>query len=76
MLGLGDLSRLHRAPVPIITRPCRTGQLKHDILSLARANGIPADNVWLFDASRQSNRISANVSGFLGTTRISLNDNL
>jgi STE24 endopeptidase len=28
------------------------------------------------DASRQSNRISANVSGFLGTTRISLNDNL
>ena len=28
------------------------------------------------DASRQSNRISANVSGFLGTTRITLNDNL
>jgi STE24 endopeptidase len=43
---------------------------------LARANDIPADNVWLVDASRQSNRISANVSGFLGTTRISLNDNL
>ena len=28
------------------------------------------------DASRQSNRISANVSGFLGTERITLNDNL
>jgi STE24 endopeptidase len=50
--------------------------LKKEILSLARANDIPADNVWTFDASRQSNRISANVSGFLGTTRISLNDNL
>jgi STE24 endopeptidase len=50
--------------------------LKQDILSLARANGIPADNVWLVDASRQSNRISANVSGLLGTTRIALNDNL
>ncbi|HUO89413.1 MAG TPA: M48 family metallopeptidase [Rhizomicrobium sp.] len=50
--------------------------LRSDILSLARANGIPADNVYLVDASRQSDRISANVSGFMGTTRISLNDNL
>lgn len=50
--------------------------LKHDIQSLARANGIPADNVYWFDGSRQSNKISANVSGFLGTTRLSLNDNL
>jgi STE24 endopeptidase len=34
------------------------------------------ENVWVMDASKQSNRISANVSGFLGTTRISLTDNL
>ena len=52
------------------------GPLKEGILSLARANGIPVDNVYQFDASKQSNRISANVSGLLGTTRISLNDNL
>jgi STE24 endopeptidase len=50
--------------------------LRESILSLARANDIPATNVYLFDASRQSKRISANVSGFMGTTRISLNDNL
>jgi STE24 endopeptidase len=56
--------------------PLAQSPLKSEILSLARANDIPADNVWLVDASRQSNRISANVSGFLGTTRISLNDNL
>lgn len=59
----------HYAPLP-------DGPLKSRILSLARANDIPADNVWVMDASRQSNRISANVSGFLGTTRITLNDNL
>ena len=59
----------HYSPLP-------DGKLKSDIQSLARANGVPADNVWLVDASRQSKRISANVSGFLGTTRISLNDNL
>jgi Zn-dependent protease with chaperone function len=56
--------------------PLPPSPLRADILSLARANGIPADNVYLVDASRQSDRISANVSGFLGTTRISLNDNL
>lgn len=46
------------------------------ILSMARANGIPVGEVYVMDASRQSNRVSANVSGFLGTERITLNDNL
>src|ERR1700722_6736940 len=50
--------------------------IKEPILSMARANGIPATDVYEFDASRQSNRVSANVSGFAGTLRISLNDNL
>jgi STE24 endopeptidase len=52
---------------PRITRP---------ILAMARANGIPASDVWEVNASKQSNRVSANVSGFLGTERITLNDNL
>jgi len=43
---------------------------------MARANGIPASDVYEFDASRQSDRVSANVSGFARTMRISLNDNL
>ena len=51
-------------------------RIKDSILSMARANGIPATNVYEFDASRQSNRVSANVSGFANTLRISLNDNL
>ena len=50
--------------------------IKNPILSLARGNGIPARDVYEFDASRQSNRVSANVSGFASTLRISLNDNL
>jgi STE24 endopeptidase len=59
----------HYSPLP-------QSPLKSQILSLARANDIPADNVYMVDASRQSNRISAYVSGFLGTTRITLNDNM
>ena len=46
------------------------------ILSLARASGIQAHDVWEVDASKQSNRISANVGGLFGTERITLNDNL
>ena len=64
------------APLTNHYEPLKEGVLKHDILSLARANGIPADNVYWFDASKQTNKISANVSGFLGTTQLSLNDNL
>jgi len=56
--------------------PLKDGPLRSQILSLARANGIPATNVYEFNASKQTKRISANVSGFAGTTRISLNDNL
>lgn len=51
-------------------------RIKDPILTMARANGIPANDVYEFDASRQSNRVSANVSGFGTTMRISLNDNL
>jgi STE24 endopeptidase len=52
---------------PKITQP---------ILRLARANGIPARDVFEIDASKQTTRMSANVSGFGKTMRITLNDNL
>ena len=51
-------------------------RVKDPILGMARANGIPASDVYVMDASRQTTRVSANVSGFLGTERITLNDNL
>lgn len=57
-------------------KPMEEGALKTEILAMARANGIPVDNVYVVDASRQTKRISANVAGLFGTTRIALNDNL
>jgi len=51
-------------------------KIAEPILSMARANGIPAKDVYTMDASRQSTRMSANVSGFANTMRITLNDNL
>ncbi len=57
-------------------KPLENQVVKSQILSMARANGIPVRDVYEVDASRQSKRVSANVSGLFGTTRITLNDNL
>ena len=57
-------------------KPLREGEVREAVLSLARANQIPTNHVVEFDASRQTTRISANVAGFLNTTRVALNDNL
>jgi STE24 endopeptidase len=64
--------------VPIFNKVTRLDDPKivDPILSMARANGIPAKDVYQIDASRQTTRISANVSGFANTMRITLNDNL
>lgn len=57
-------------------KPLADGPVKEEILSLARANGVPVERVYQFDASKQSTRISANVNGIGNVIRISLNDNL
>jgi STE24 endopeptidase len=60
-------NKITRLDDPRVTQP---------ILSMARANGIPAKDVFEIDASRQTTRMSANVSGIGSTMRITLNDNL
>ncbi len=66
------------AIVPIFNHPTRLAdeRVVRPVLALARANGIGTGDVWEIDASKQTTRVSANVSGFLGTQRITLNDNL
>jgi len=60
-------NKITRLDDPKITTP---------ILSMAHANGIPTNDVYQIDASRQTTRMSADVSGFANTMRITLNDNL
>jgi STE24 endopeptidase len=57
-------------------KPLTKPEISQPILVMARANEIPVKQVFEVDASRQTTRVSANVSGILGTTRIALNDNL
>lgn len=67
------------APVfiaPIFNKftPVHDEAIRKDILGMARAHGIPADDVYEMDASRRSERIGAYVSGMLGTTRVVMFD--
>jgi len=57
-------------------KPLTNPEIRDPILAMARANQIPVKQVFEVDASRQTTRVSANVAGVLGTTRIALNDNL
>ncbi|MFZ9394944.1 MAG: M48 family metallopeptidase [Erythrobacter sp.] len=52
------------------------GPLRDKIVAIAAQNDIPAEHIYVFDQSKQHKRVSANVSGFGPTIRISLNDNL
>jgi Zn-dependent protease with chaperone function len=63
---------------PLFNRfePLTDRALRAEILEMARREGIPADEVYEVDASRQSGHNNAYVAGLLGTERIVLYDTL
>jgi STE24 endopeptidase len=69
------------APVfidPLLNKytPMQPGPVRSEILRIAHEQGIPTNDVYVVDASKQTKRISANVAGLGPTIRIALNDNL
>lgn len=76
MVTLMTLSPVLIDPLFNTYKPVEDGPVKSAVLTMAHANGVPVDNVYVFDASRQTTRISANVSGLFGTAAVRLNDNL
>lgn len=76
LIFFSTIGPVYLEPVFNDIKPLAESPLKAQILSMARANEIPATDVYQYDASKQTKRISAHVSGFFGTIRISMNDNL
>jgi STE24 endopeptidase len=70
------ISPVYVEPIFNTYKPLEDPLVRDPILAMARANRIPAQQVFVVDASRQTTRVSANVAGLFGTTRIALNDNL
>jgi STE24 endopeptidase len=56
--------------------PLPDGQLRSAILALAEEEEVPVDDVLVADASRRTTTLNAYVSGFGGTRRVVLYDNL
>jgi STE24 endopeptidase len=75
-LFLSFIGPLFIAPLFNDYKPLPDGPVRDAVMSLARANEIPTDHLEWFDASKQTTRISANVSGLWAVARINLNDNL
>jgi len=55
-------------------KPAPPGPVREAVAQMARANGVPADKIMIYDGSRQSNRYTANVAGLFGTARIAMSD--
>jgi len=64
------------APLFNTFEPLKDDRLRSDILAMARREGIPADEVYQVDASRQSSHTNAYVAGLFGTERIVLYDTI
>ena len=64
--------------VPLFNKltPLNDPKVTTPVLRLAHMNGIQTNDVYQMDASKQTTRMSANVSGFGKTMRITMNDNL
>lgn len=64
------------APLFNSYKPLEAGPVRSAVLVMAQANGVPTQEVYGVDASRQTQRVSANVSGLGDSAAVRLNDNL
>lgn len=54
--------------------PLPDGPVRAALEVQAEAAGVPADRIFVYDGSRQSNNFTANVSGLFGSARIAISD--
>ncbi|MDQ4008756.1 MAG: M48 family metalloprotease, partial [Actinomycetota bacterium] len=82
-LGAGALVFVMSFVYPVVVepvfndfRPMAAGELRSSLLELAEADGVPADDVLVADASRRTTTLNAYVSGFGQTRRIVVYDTM
>ncbi len=54
--------------------PVPPGQVRDAVVEMAQRAGIPADRVYMFNGSRQSNNFTANAGGVGSTARVAISD--
>ena len=56
--------------------PAPPGPVRDTVVTMANANGVPSDKIYVYNGSKQSNRYTANVSGLFGTARVAMSDTM
>jgi STE24 endopeptidase len=54
--------------------PVPAGEVRDALVEMAQQAGVPAERIFVYDGSRQSNNFTANVSGIAGAARIAISD--
>lgn len=70
------LSPIYIDPIFNKYTPAPAGPVRDLVVSMAKANGVPADKVVVYDGSKQSNAYTANVSGLFGSARVAMSDTM
>ncbi len=55
-------------------KPVPPGAVRDAVVAMGKEAGIPADRIFIYDGSRQSNNFTANVSGIGSSARIAISD--
>jgi STE24 endopeptidase len=56
--------------------PAPPGPVRDTVAAMAKANGVPADKIFVYNGSKQSNAYTANVSGLFGSARVAMSDTM
>jgi STE24 endopeptidase len=56
--------------------PAPAGPVRDQVVAMAKANDIPADKIFVYNGSKQSNAYTANVSGLFGSARVAMSDTM
>lgn len=55
-------------------KPAPPGPVRDEVVAMAAKVGVPADKIFIYDGSKQSNRYTANVAGIGSTARVAMSD--
>ena len=70
------LSPIYIEPIFNHYTPAPAGPVRDQVVAMAKANNIPADKIFVYNGSKQSNAYTANVSGLFGTARVAMSDTM
>ena len=70
------LAPLYLEPIFNKYTPAPPGPMRDAVVTMAKANHVPSDKIYIYNGSKQSTRYTANVSGMFGSARVAMSDTM